>query len=240
MAKIRKFANTSINDTAISEEFRLPRADKDKWNLELARRIVDRVNPHQIRPIQYRPFDNRYIYYNDVLVARMNQRVLRHLERVRQNRALILGRQGMATGSKEWDVCIVSAGFTDQNIFRRGGGTVVPLMLATSRHALVSEGPRINLSREVTRHFDIFETTPDEIFHYTYGLLYSPNYRSRYADFLKIDFPRLPLTWTPDLFRGLAQLGRELVDLHLLESPTLESRITRRLYTMLDGHGRGV
>ena len=226
-AKIRKFTDTSISDAAISEEFRLPRADRDTWDLELARQFVDRVKSHQIRPIQYRPFDIRYIYYDDVLVARMNQRVLRHLEQVKGNRGLVLGRQGMATGAKEWDVCLVCAGFADQNVFRRGGGTVFPLRLAPSEQALGSEGLAINLAREVQKHFGRFDASPDEIMDYAYGLLHSPTYRSRYAECLKMEFPRLPMTLRAGLFRGLSQLGGELMDLHLLHSPKVEwSRTT--------------
>ena len=40
---------------------------------------------------------------------------------------------------------------------------------------------------------------------------------SVHAEFLKIDFPRLPLTGNLDLFRALARLGGELTSLHLLE-----------------------
>ena len=48
----------------------------------------------------------------------------------------------------------------------------------------------------------------------------------RYAEFLKIDFPRVPLTGSLDLFRGLAALGGKLVALHLMESPALAQHIT--------------
>jgi predicted helicase len=50
-----------------------------------------------------------------------------------------------------------------------------------------------------------------------YAILYSPTYRTRYAEFLKIDFPRLPLTSNADLFRELSRLGDRLVGLHLME-----------------------
>ena len=59
--------------------------------------------------------------------------------------------------------------------------------------------------------------TPADIFHYAYAVFYSPTYRERYAEFLKIDFPRLPLTGDAGLFRALAGLGADLVALHLLE-----------------------
>ncbi len=50
-----------------------------------------------------------------------------------------------------------------------------------------------------------------------YTLFYSPTYRRRYAPFLKIDFPRVPLTSNVALFRALCSLGDTLVGLHLME-----------------------
>jgi predicted helicase len=58
---------------------------------------------------------------------------------------------------------------------------------------------------------------PEDIFNYMYAVFHSPTYRSRYAEFLKMDFPRLPLTSDPELFRKLCSLGDGLVSLHLME-----------------------
>lgn len=52
-----------------------------------------------------------------------------------------------------------------------------------------------------------------------YAVFHAPTYRRRYAEFLKIDFPRVPLTANADLFRALCHLGAELVALHLMEKP---------------------
>lgn len=67
---------------------------------------------------------------------------------------------------------------------------------------------------------------PEDIFHYAYAVLHSPGYRTRYAEFLKIDFPRLPLIENLELFRTLARLGGALVSLHLLKSSKLDKPIT--------------
>ena len=67
---------------------------------------------------------------------------------------------------------------------------------------------------------------PEDIFHYAYAVFHSPTYRTRYAEFLKIDFPRLPLTSDVKLFRALAAKGAELVALHLMESPKLADFVT--------------
>jgi predicted helicase len=66
------------------------------------------------------------------------------------------------------------------------------------------------------------EPASEEIFHYIYAVLYSPTYRKRYQEFLKIDFPRIPLPSDYDVFKELSNLGKELVDLHLLKHPDLE------------------
>jgi predicted helicase len=68
---------------------------------------------------------------------------------------------------------------------------------------------------------------PEDVFHYMYAVFHSPTYRERYAEFLKIDFPRLPLTSDLGLFRALAEKGEELVGLHLMESPTLDHPIAK-------------
>lgn len=67
---------------------------------------------------------------------------------------------------------------------------------------------------------------PEDIFAYAYAVFHSPTYRERYAEFLKIDFPRLPLTSDSDVFRVLVEKGAALVDLHLMKSPVLEQWLT--------------
>ena len=66
------------------------------------------------------------------------------------------------------------------------------------------------------------ELTPEETFCYIYAVLYSPTYRKRYEEFLKIDFPRIPLPSNDSLFKELSNLGKGLVDLHLLRAPALD------------------
>lgn len=58
---------------------------------------------------------------------------------------------------------------------------------------------------------------PEDILAYMYAIFYSPSYRERYAAFLKVDFPRVPLTSNAMLFRALSKLGDRLIRLHLME-----------------------
>jgi hypothetical protein len=61
---------------------------------------------------------------------------------------------------------------------------------------------------------------------YIYAVLHSPAYREKYKEFLKIDFPRVPYPTNPKTFWQLAELGGELRQIHLLESPKVKEFIT--------------
>jgi predicted helicase len=240
---IQAFADSMLSDSACAAQFGLPLRDKDRWNLAKARVSLSHdINESLITSIAYRPFDERAIYYDARLVARMNTRVMRHLKYA--NRALVLGRQGAATGSTTWDVAFVTTMLPDQNIFRRGGGSIFPLYLYADDEGDQQQGGRPNssltsspvrrpnlsnafiaaLSKCLNQRFiadstgDLRETFgPDDVFNYIYAVLFSPDYRSRYASFLKSDFPRLPLPVSQAQFRTLCQLGARLVRLHTLE-----------------------
>ena len=59
---------------------------------------------------------------------------------------------------------------------------------------------------------------PEDVFHYIYAVLHSPEYRHRYANFMKSDFPRIPLPTNRALFSALILPGERLVSLHLMEA----------------------
>ena len=70
---------------------------------------------------------------------------------------------------------------------------------------------------------------PEEILGYIYAVLHSPTYRHKYAEFLKIDFPRIPFVDDRELFEKLSGLGWQLVQAHLLKDipETLKVDVTK-------------
>lgn len=69
--------------------------------------------------------------------------------------------------------------------------------------------------------------TPEQILYYTYAVLYAPAYRQTYAEFLKSDFPRVPFTKDYELFKNLAERGKQLTELHLMKSNKLNNPIAK-------------
>lgn len=68
--------------------------------------------------------------------------------------------------------------------------------------------------------------TPLNLLDYIYAVLHSPSYREKYKEFLKIDFPRVPYPKDTETFWQLVELGGQIRELHLMESPKCEDYIT--------------
>jgi predicted helicase len=86
-------------------------------------------------------------------------------------------------------------------------------------------GPRPNIDEKFYRKLsEAYGVKPAsaELLHYVYAILYANPYRTKYAEFLKLDFPRIPFTNDLGLFRRVAGLGDLLTALHLMTSPLLD------------------
>jgi predicted helicase len=73
---------------------------------------------------------------------------------------------------------------------------------------------------EATGDPDTF--SPIDLLDYIYAVLHSPGYRTKYREFLKTDFPRVPYPKDATQFRALAALGAELRLWHLLQHPDMD------------------
>jgi predicted helicase len=79
---------------------------------------------------------------------------------------------------------------------------------------------------------------PRDVFDFIYAVLNSQSYRMRYADFLKSDFPRIPLPDSKDLFRLLGALGHKLIALHLLDEREAKSLAKPKIHFIRKGQAQ--
>ncbi len=167
--------------------------------------------------ILYRPFDYRPIFYADYLIERPREKLMRHLLGG-TNRALVVPRQSKdGPGALVADRIVAHKAVSAYDI-----NSVFPLYLLPEEGRLEVGQREPNVAPWV---FAFLESrlgepvTPEAVFCYVYAVLYSEEYRDRYAAFLAADFPRIPFPENLRLFKLLAQLGAELVDLHLGRTP---------------------
>lgn len=226
--------------------------DTRGWKLDKSREKVMSDNSWEKRiiPITYRPFDNRYIYYVEWMVDWPRKKFMEHMLS-RSNIGLIWTRP--MSPNYEFSV-FVSRYIIDQcSVGNKSAGAGIsylgPLYLSNpstennnglfadiessghknlSTQFITSIAKILNLKFVEDKNCD-FEITinPENILNYTYAVFYSPTYRNRYAEFLKNDFPYLPLTSNLLLFHTLCNIGNQLVALHLLDAPILDKSIIK-------------
>lgn len=228
--------NRFRNSTASGEQ--LPINMSNEEDISKARELLraEQDLEKHIQPILHFPFDRRFIFYHDALVERTRKDVMRHLL-AGENVALCVGRAGQAAGDPIWNLVTISQVIANFNVCRRGGIQVLPLYRypehGVQRHHNLSQQFLEEICRHLTYEINSVDAVrfvsdgkgngdttigPEDIFHYIYAILHAPEYRQRYADQLKIDFPHIPLTTNQVLFQKLVSLGEQLVKTNLLQS----------------------
>ncbi len=238
--RVAEMRGSTTDDHEFAEKYLL--RDNRDWHLADARKAV-RQNPNwetALLECLYRPFDWRHCYFSTVAMDYPRRQLLDHVAG-RDNRCLLVPRQIGVLGwrhiwaaSEVAESCVVSTKTKEQNYNfpvyvypnLEKQGTLFPNGTARhpnlSRNFLTTIEARLRLSFVDDGRGDLNHTVgPEDAVDYIYAVLHSPTYRERYAAFLKMDFPRIPLTSHKALFRRLCELGSELVALHLLESPLL-------------------
>ena len=238
--RVQRFAK--LGEHEARQEFEL-RNDVRDWKVSLAQSDLRSkpLSKERVKPILYRPFDIRFIYYtgkNKGFIGQPAAAIMSHMIDVK-NIGLMTTRK-VEVGTFGHAIC--SQVMTESHsVSLKEVNYLFPLWLYPDVDDLAfSQEKRPNFTPQFLRTFAKAlgvqpkgphslpaGLTPEDIFHYAYAVFHSPAYRSRYVEFLKVDFPRLPLTGSLELFRSLARLGGELTALHLLESPMLAKPITQ-------------
>ncbi len=177
--------------------------------IELKNQISSMFNTFDrdvVQSIAYRPFDTRLIYYDTEKLERPREAVMRHFNQ--PNIGLITTR---ITKDKDTVFCTAHA-IAHKSASAYDISYVFPLHLT-------DEARRENLSPDIRTFIDSryeHHYTPEEILGYIYAVLHASAYRTRYAELLRIDFPRVPFPEAADDFETLSGLGWALVQAHLL------------------------
>lgn len=221
--------------------------DVRDWKVELAKKDLKEsgLDKRKIVPILYRPFDIRYTYYTGKsrgFHCMPRPEIMRHM--LKGNLGLLTCRQQNKVGFSHALVCgdIIESCVVSNKT--REISYLFPLYLypdSDKDHLFNQEKPpegRIpNINPGLLARLQEAygkEPTPEEILYYIYAVLYSNVYRLKYAEFLKTDFPRIPFTQDHGLFSKMAELGKRLVGLHLLESEELDPPLAK-----FQGQGEG-
>lgn len=190
----------------------------------------------------YRPYDIRVVLYNKQVVTRPRTKVMKHM--LQPNLGIATTRSiEIQSGFNHVFCTEYIMGLHAVSL--KEGNYIFPLYIYPDLETIeptlfeqqgLQQRRRANINISVINEFtqklrlnwiddgygDLVKTFgPEDIFHYVYAIFHSLTYRQRYAEFLKGDFPRVPITSSRDLFKTLVTLGAQLVDLHLLRLPNM-------------------
>jgi predicted helicase len=238
-ARIKKFRDLSFSDAEIKQKYLIK--DTRDWDINTSRKSLanDKGWEKYFSKCLYRPFDLREYYHHDDVVELTKKNVMQHLES--DNLGLITSRQQSQFG--EWKLSWITQNFIECCSISnktKEANYLFPLYLYPTDNPTLFEPPptsapggrRPNLDEKFTQEIaqklnlefipdgkgDQTQTFgPEDIFNYIYAVFHSSTYRKRYAEFLKIDFPRVPLTSQTQLFWQLANIGDQLVQIHLMK-----------------------
>ena len=232
---IKKFMELEIEDAR--KEFNLGNDTRD-WKIKYAQdelKITNNLEKNYMS-INYRPFDFRWTYYTGKskgFHCMPRREIMEHFLNNKNNIGLVCDR-----GTKLQDISniFISDKLIDLHLVG-SGSYIFPLYIYDTenvRKILREENEEVGGMFEDIKHFEnkvrienftpkfrkfinekYGEIKPEEILGYIYAILFHKEYRKKYLDFLKIDFPKIPFVESKDYFLKFVKLGEELYNLHL-------------------------
>jgi predicted helicase len=219
--------------------------ENNVWKIEDVKQKAKAFEENNITRISYRPFDFKYIYYNNNFIERSRNETMQHFLK-NENLGIVFK---LGNAEENSSSVMVSKSIIDFRSWSRpgmqGGDYISPLYLypidkgQQTIDQSIERTPNLNteivnqiadkLGLTFTNEKEITNGTfaPIDILDYIYAVLHSPTYREKYKEFLKIDFPRVPYPKDQDSFWKLVKLGGEIRQIHLLESPLVEKPISK-------------
>ena len=243
MNRLEKFKNEDISENALKSQYNL---GKNYANFILVNKKDLALRDDKYVKCSYRPFEDKWTFFDNKIIWRWRFNVMQHFL-LGDNMGLVVRRQQpesrdlyLFTSDK-----IISDGFIRSD--NKGSESIFPLYVYNDLTLLGSSDsrtPNLNpsISKQIAEGIGLVFTNepidypigqekttfaPIDLLDYIYAVLHSPAYREKYKEFLKIDFPRVPYPKDADSFWQLVEKGKAIRELHLLESPILEHRLTQ-------------
>ncbi len=210
----------NLSENRIRDKYSLPEDGRD-WKIRSAQNDL-RENDCRIEKTLYRPFDTRYTAYTG------NSKGFLAYPRAKTNDSVVNGKNLQVLfprnipERREFADVFVSDRIADLHAVS-SQTYCAPLYIYSEKGRRES-----NLNGKIVDSLEsvVGSVAPERVFDYVYAVLHSSDYRRKYEELLKIDFPRVPYPKSEKQFYRLASLGGELREIHLLESSKVGRFIT--------------
>jgi predicted helicase len=199
------------------DDFVLDDERKIKWSSHLkeclVRRIETKFEESSVHHALYRPFCKQFLYFDSILTHRQGRFPNIYPNVVSEQENCVICLTDLA--SEKPFMALVSNVIADLHVVGAGANAQC---FPYYTYAEDGSNRRENITDWALAQFQAQygpEVTKWDIFHYVYALLHHPQYRERYAENLKRDLPHIPLLHRAEAFQTCAQIGQQLMELHL-------------------------
>ena len=231
--RINDFKNPSIPNHIIEEKYGLK--ENSKFKIDISRKYINSLEKEEYEKkfckINYRPFDTRFLFYDDAVIERMRKEIMFNVQE--ENVGLIINRNTKKSG--HYDSVFITKIIIDAHIVDNIAYNFPLYILANGEEKIffgvrepeVEYGGKTKHGLTKTENFvpefrKFIDKKykgyyfPEDILGYIYAVLHSPTFRTKYLEFLKIDFPRIPFTDDENIFKELSEIGKDLYHTHLM------------------------
>ncbi|WP_455144289.1 type ISP restriction/modification enzyme [Brachyspira pilosicoli] len=233
--------------------------DSRDWELNTAIKTIkenENALENHIMKCHFRPFDFKYTYYVNKSRAFMAYPVYDIFEHFLKNDNIgLISNRSVALNI--YRHTFITDMITDLHIMETANASayIFPLYLYNTPNAIkniqsqdygdtalfkkTASNPFQNADKieNFTVNFRKFidekyssHFSPEDILGYIYAVLFHKTYRTKYIDFIKIDFPKIPFTDSKDIFIKLSELGTQLYNIHLMKDNNLNNDVGEGLY----------
>ncbi|MGX3097680.1 type ISP restriction/modification enzyme [Helicobacter sp. 23-1046] len=194
--------------------------DARDWKIDSAKKDVEENKnclESKIQKIAFTPFDFRYTF-----LSYKSKRFLSYPRYDMTQNFLLCENFGVSFQKGINGQVFITNKMIDGN-FLSARTSITPLYRFIDSE---NEVGKVDKTPNFTKEFNDFKAThkvlksksPEQILAFIYGNLYNPAYRAKYVEYLKIGFPRVDFEVTQSKFESLANLGQNLIDLHLMKT----------------------
>ncbi|STO96613.1 adenine specific DNA methyltransferase [Helicobacter canis] len=228
---------TELEIESIATKYKIQNPYKTDWDLRKIKQkiMADNDKESKIHQIAYRPFDTRYTYYTGKqgFIGRPRFSIMKHFL-LGENLGLCFPKTSY---NENFDYGLVLNTIGDVALGGKNSGSetyIAPLYRYEQTtgdddkqtHTL-EKLPNFTESFKAycQTHKILKSKSPEQILHFIYANLFHPRYRAKYAQYLRIGFPRINFEVSKESFEALESIGRELAELHLLRKIPQDSSI---------------
>ena len=227
---------TELEIESIATKYKIQNPYKTDWDLRKIKQkiMADNDKESKIHQIAYRPFDTRYTYYTGKqgFIGRPRFSIMKHF---------LLGENlGLCTtklsNQDNYAYGFIIDNIADVNFSGQIANSDMVIPLYRYEQTTGDDDKQTHTLEKLPNFTEVFKAycqnhkilkskSPEQILHFIYANLFHPHYRAKYAQYLRIGFPRINFEVSKESFEALESIGRELAELHLLRKIPQDSSI---------------